>query len=202
MFINTFDIRKYKFLAESNGGIFVLIANKDKNTTVRFSYNKNLYLRMSNVLLNNSILAMYGLWKSSKIVLLTSRAHCQAKSSKIVLLTNIGRIKPEITRRVNRESPRLIWKKTFPETTGIQKTWKDYFERHKSKAINRWNRNQFSIHNILRWFEQWYFRPCLGHKTKDKAQQTVGPESPGLIHFPAQKWINSEHACKEFLLGY
>jgi hypothetical protein len=43
------------------------IANKDKNTTVRFSVRiKKLYLRISNVLLiiNTSILAIYGLWKA------------------------------------------------------------------------------------------------------------------------------------------
>jgi hypothetical protein len=34
--------------------------DKDKNTTVRIQ-RKKLYLRMSNVLLNNSILAIYGL---------------------------------------------------------------------------------------------------------------------------------------------
>jgi hypothetical protein len=42
---------------------------------------KKLYLRMSSVLLNTSILAIYGLWKSSEIVLLTNR-------SQYVLLTN------------------------------------------------------------------------------------------------------------------
>jgi hypothetical protein len=45
---------------------------------------KKLYSRMSNVLLNSSILAIYGLWKSSEIgqiVLLTNR-------SQHVLLTN------------------------------------------------------------------------------------------------------------------
>ena len=35
---------------------------------------KKLYLRMSSVLLNTSILAIYGLWKSSEIVLLTNRS--------------------------------------------------------------------------------------------------------------------------------
>jgi hypothetical protein len=39
---------------------------------------------------------------------------------------------------------------------------------------------------LIRWFEQWYFCPCLAHKTRDKAQQTVGPESPRLINFPAK----------------
>jgi hypothetical protein len=33
---------------------------------------KKLYLRVSSVLLNTSILAIYGLWKSGEIVLLTS----------------------------------------------------------------------------------------------------------------------------------
>jgi hypothetical protein len=42
---------------------------------------KKLYLRMSSVLLNTSILAIYGLWKSSEIVLLTNR-------SQHLLLTN------------------------------------------------------------------------------------------------------------------
>jgi hypothetical protein len=35
---------------------------------------KKLYLRMSSVLQNTSILAIYGLWKSSEIVLLTKRS--------------------------------------------------------------------------------------------------------------------------------
>jgi hypothetical protein len=40
-----------------------------------FDIRKKLYLRMSNVLLlNNSILAIYVLWKSSEIVLLTNRS--------------------------------------------------------------------------------------------------------------------------------
>jgi hypothetical protein len=61
-----------------------------------------------------------------------------------------------------------------------------------SKPMNRWNRNQFwnqfPIHkyNVLRCFEQWYFCPYLAHKTRDKAQQTVGPESPRLINFSAK----------------
>jgi hypothetical protein len=36
---------------------------------------KKLYLRMSSVILNTSIPAIYGLWKSSEIVLLTNHSH-------------------------------------------------------------------------------------------------------------------------------
>jgi hypothetical protein len=35
---------------------------------------KKLYLRTSSVLLNTSFLAIYGLWKSGEIVLLTNRS--------------------------------------------------------------------------------------------------------------------------------
>ena len=61
----------------------------DKSLALRLSLyrsiqRKKLYSRMSNVLLNSSILAIYGLWKSSEIgqiVLLTNR-------SQYVRLTN------------------------------------------------------------------------------------------------------------------
>jgi hypothetical protein len=46
---------------------------------------KKLYLRMSSVLLNTSIIAIYCLWKSSEIVLLTNR------SQYVLLLRNHSR---------------------------------------------------------------------------------------------------------------
>jgi hypothetical protein len=74
-----------------------------------------------------------------------------------------------------------------------------------SKAINRFQRpliarillfsKTFDIckYNVLPWIEEWYFGPCLVHKTRDKAQQTVDPESPRLINFPAK--MNKFRAC-------
>jgi hypothetical protein len=94
--------------------------------------------------------------------------------------------------KVNREGPRLIGKKTFLEKRNSENMKGLFWAAYLSKAMNRWNRNQFwnqlSIHkyNVLRWFEQWYFCPCLAHKTRNKAQPTVGPESPRLINFPAK----------------
>jgi hypothetical protein len=41
---------------------------------------KKLYLRMSSVLLNTSILEIYGLWKSGEIVLLTNRSQLTNRS--------------------------------------------------------------------------------------------------------------------------
>jgi hypothetical protein len=37
----------------------------------------------------------------------------------------------------------------------------------------------------------WYFCPCLAHKTIGKAQQTLGPEIPQLINFPARKFYKA-----------
>jgi hypothetical protein len=99
--------------------------------------------------------------------------------------------------KVDRESPRSLGKKTFLEKRNSENMKGLFWAACLSKAMNRWNRNQFwnqfSIHkyNVLRLFEQWYFCPCFAHKTRDKAQQTVGSERPRLIF--QQKWINSEH---------
>jgi hypothetical protein len=54
---------------------------------------KQLYLRMSNVLLNNIILAIYGLWKSNEIVLFTSWFEIikLIKNAVRLILANFGR---------------------------------------------------------------------------------------------------------------
>jgi hypothetical protein len=49
-------------------------ANRKLRLAHRSIQRKKLYLRISSVLLNTSILAIYGLWKSSEIVLLTNRS--------------------------------------------------------------------------------------------------------------------------------
>jgi hypothetical protein len=49
-------------------------ANRKLRLAHRSIQRKKMHLRMSSVLLNTSILAIYGLWKSSEIALLTNRS--------------------------------------------------------------------------------------------------------------------------------
>jgi hypothetical protein len=62
----TFANRMFKRLA----ALLYILRRKRHRSIQR----KKLYLRMSSVLLNTSILAIYGLWKSGEIVLLTNHS--------------------------------------------------------------------------------------------------------------------------------
>jgi uncharacterized membrane protein len=71
-------------------------ANRKLRLAHRSIQRKKMHVRMSSVLLNTSILAIYGLWKSSEIVWMSSvllntsilAIYGLWKSSEIVLLTN------------------------------------------------------------------------------------------------------------------
>jgi hypothetical protein len=68
----TFANRKFIRLA----ALLLYILRRKRHRSIR---RKKLYSRMPNVLLNSSILAIYGLWKSSEIgqiVLLINRSQC------------------------------------------------------------------------------------------------------------------------------
>jgi hypothetical protein len=104
------------------------------------------------------------------VIHLTSVVSIISYAESIGIFVLIGRIKPEI-RRSKKSIVRLIRKKTFLEKRNSENV-KDYFERlvfqRPQKAFQR---PQFSIrkYNFSRWFEEWYYCPCLTHKTSDKA---------------------------------
>jgi hypothetical protein len=64
-------ISDYNWLFSAPYLSLVLCAQYGQKYHCSIQHNK-LYLQMSNVLLNNSILAIYGHWKTSEIVLLTN----------------------------------------------------------------------------------------------------------------------------------
>jgi transposase-like protein len=75
---------------------------------------KKLYLRVSSVLLNTSILAIYGLWKSNEIVLLTNRrqyvlltdhSHYVCPSLRSTRLVRAG----EERASLNKRQPKCLW---------------------------------------------------------------------------------------------